>query len=128
MHIGAKMDPNHHHGAIVTTNLSIKGVSAQVAERLRARAERHHRSLQGELMAIVERAAAEDDPGLGAAQAAAPGPVVATSPAPVQRQGWRSIEDLVADQRERRLAAGHVPPPPGLPLAVDIIRAERDSR
>ena len=35
-------------------NLSIKGVSDDIAERLRARALRHHRSLQGELLAILE--------------------------------------------------------------------------
>ena len=111
----------------MSINLSIKGVSAQVAERLRARAERHHRSLQGELMAIVERAAAEEGPGLGPAQAAPLGPQV-TPPASVLRQGWRSIEDLVADQRESRSSAAHKPPPAGLPMAVDIIRADRDSR
>ena len=108
----------------MSINLSIKGVSEQVAERLRARAERHHRSLQGELMAIVERAAAEEGPELAATQAA---PQAAPS-AEVLRQGWRSIQDLVADQRERRSAAGHSPAPEGLPLAVDIIRADRDSR
>ena len=111
----------------MSVNLSIKGVSEQVAERLRARAERHHRSLQGELMAIVEQAAAEDGPGLGSAQAASLGSTVTTQ-AQVLRQGWRSIEDLVADQRERRNATGHLPPPAGLPLAVDIVRADRDSR
>ena len=111
----------------MSINLSIKGVSAQVAERLRARAERHHRSLQGELMAIVEHAAAEDGPGLGSAQAASLGSPD-TTPAQVLRQGWRSIEDLVADLRERRNATGHLPPPDGLPLAVDIVRADRDSR
>ena len=111
----------------MSVNLSIKGVSEQVAERLRARAERHHRSLQGELMAIVEHAAAEDGPGLGSAQAASLGSPV-TTPAQVLRQGWRSIEDLVADLRERRNATGHLPHPDGLPLAVDIVRADRDSR
>lgn len=35
-------------------NFSIKDVPDQIAEQLRARAARHHRSLQGELMAIVE--------------------------------------------------------------------------
>ena len=35
-------------------NLSIKGVSDDIAEQLRARALRHHRSLQGELVAILE--------------------------------------------------------------------------
>lgn len=38
-------------------NLSIKGVPEEVAQRLRERAQRHHRSLQGELMAIIEAAA-----------------------------------------------------------------------
>jgi plasmid stability protein len=37
-------------------NLSIKNTPDAVVERLRARAARHHRSLQGELLAIVEAA------------------------------------------------------------------------
>ncbi|HZZ87880.1 MAG TPA: Arc family DNA-binding protein [Caulobacteraceae bacterium] len=37
-------------------NLSIKNAPDHVVERLRRRAERHHRSLQGELMAIIEAA------------------------------------------------------------------------
>jgi plasmid stability protein len=37
--------------------LSIKNVPADVARRLRARAKRNHRSLQGELMSIVMMAA-----------------------------------------------------------------------
>jgi plasmid stability protein len=37
-------------------NLSIKTVPDDIADRLRRRAERHHRSLQGELMAILEEA------------------------------------------------------------------------
>ena len=41
----------------MNVNLSIKGVPAALAESLRARAERNHRSLQGELMAIIEAAA-----------------------------------------------------------------------
>lgn len=41
-------------------NLSIKNVPDALADTLRARAERNHRSLQGELMAILESAA--DDP------------------------------------------------------------------
>jgi plasmid stability protein len=39
--------------------LSIKNAPDHVVERLRERAARHHRSLQGELMAIVEAAAQE---------------------------------------------------------------------
>ncbi len=37
-------------------NLSIKNAPDDVVERLRARAASHHRSLQGELMAIIEAA------------------------------------------------------------------------
>ncbi len=40
-------------------NLSIKTVPDDVVHRLRARAERHHRSLQGELMVILEEAVRE---------------------------------------------------------------------
>jgi antitoxin FitA len=43
-------------------NLSIKNAPDQVVQRLRERAERHHRSLQGELMAIIEAAVREDRP------------------------------------------------------------------
>jgi plasmid stability protein len=37
-------------------NLSIKNVPDDVVQRLRERAARHHRSLQGELLAIIEEA------------------------------------------------------------------------
>ena len=43
-------------------NLSIKNAPDEVVQRLRERAERHHRSLQGELMSIIEEAAREDRP------------------------------------------------------------------
>ncbi len=43
-------------------NLSIKNAPDDVVRRLKARAERHHRSLQGELLAIVEAAVSEDRP------------------------------------------------------------------
>ncbi len=38
----------------MSVNLSIKRVPDELAERLRQRAERHHRSLQGELMAMLQ--------------------------------------------------------------------------
>jgi antitoxin FitA len=47
-------------------NLSIKNAPDDVVERLRQRAERHHRSLQGELLAIIEAAAREDQPATAA--------------------------------------------------------------
>ena len=37
-------------------NLSVKNVPDEIAEKLRNRAKRHHRSLQGELMVILEEA------------------------------------------------------------------------
>lgn len=40
-------------------SLSIKNVSDEVVERLRARAARNRRSLQGELLDLIERAADE---------------------------------------------------------------------
>jgi plasmid stability protein len=46
----------------MSVNLSIKNAPDHIVERLRKRAERHHRSLQGELMAIIEAAATEDRP------------------------------------------------------------------
>ena len=43
-------------------NLSIKNAPDHVVDRLRERATRNHRSLQGELMAIIEAAAADVPP------------------------------------------------------------------
>lgn len=40
-------------------NLSIKNVPDELAAQIRARAARNHRSLQGELMAILESVAQE---------------------------------------------------------------------
>ena len=40
-------------------NLSIKNAPDQLVQRLRERAERHHRSMQGELLAIIEAAVEE---------------------------------------------------------------------
>lgn len=44
----------------MAVNLSIKNVSDELAERLRRRAASSHRSLQGELLAILEEAASTD--------------------------------------------------------------------
>jgi len=41
-------------------NLSIKNVPDSVAKRLRARAAKNHRSLQGELVAILEESLRSD--------------------------------------------------------------------
>ena len=44
----------------MTVNLSIKNVPEEIAERLRHRAAARHRSLQGELLAILEEAVGGD--------------------------------------------------------------------
>ena len=96
-------------------SLSIKDVPEHLAEALRQRAASNHRSLQGELMAIIQ--AAVEPPATSAARAPA---------APSQhggRRGTRTIEELAAERRAR-----YPEPVRGGPLAVDIIRAERDSR
>lgn len=46
----------------MSVSLSIKDVPDDLAARLRERAARHHRSLQRELMALVEAAAADPSP------------------------------------------------------------------
>jgi plasmid stability protein len=42
---------------MATVTLSVKNVPSDLARRLRARAARHHRSLQGELLFILSEAA-----------------------------------------------------------------------
>ncbi len=101
-------------------NLSIKDVPDEIAERLRLRAARNHRSLQGELMCIVERAAGDT---------MADGTSFAPRTGGAGRswvQGWKSVEQLLAE----REAAGWQPDPrmAALPRGVDIIRADRDGR
>lgn len=52
-------------------NLSVKNAPDQLVERLKRRAERNHRSLQGELMAIIEDAVRPEGPIAVLAQARA---------------------------------------------------------
>jgi len=46
----------------MSVNLSIKNAPDDVVQRLRERAAKNHRSLQGELMAIIEEAAEQVEP------------------------------------------------------------------
>lgn len=100
----------------MSVNLSIKDVPDEVAERLRARAARNYRSLQGELMAIVEQASRGEEPAVPAGE-----PVTRFGPG--WQRGTKSIEQIAAEHR--RL---HPQPVRRGPLAVDIIREDRDSR
>lgn len=97
--------------------LSIKDVPELWAEALRQRAARHHRSLQGELMAIIEAAL--------------------VSAGTVAQESYREVavaqsKDVQigrdAEQVARALAAKYAEPVADVPLGVDIIRLERDSR
>lgn len=82
----------------MAVSLSIKRVPDEVAALLRERARRNHRSLQGELMAILERAAHE-----------------------LVRSQQRAmlLDQLIEHRRRAGLATGSE--------SVDIIRADRDS-
>ena len=44
----------------MSVNLSIKNVPDEIAEQLKRRAAKSHRSLQGELMSIIEEAVAKN--------------------------------------------------------------------
>ena len=126
-------------------NISVKDVPDAWADALRQRAARNHRSLQGELMAIIERAANEgplpaSEPDLlyvnPAAQVGATGEEAAQRKPwqgtvvgydrygrPIIKNGWKTTEQLVAEQRARGLK-----PFRGGPSSVDMIREDRDSR
>ena len=69
----------------MAVNLSIKNAPEGVVQRLRERAERHHRSLQGELLAIIEAAVQEDRP-------ATPAEILAE----VRRLGLRTPSEAAA--------------------------------
>ena len=92
-------------------NLSIKNVPEHVVEKLRHRAANHHRSLQGELMDMICQSIDED---AGETQ---------NSNEESGSSGWLSIEEIAAE-----LASPHRRSSRKVPLAVDIIRQDRDSR
>lgn len=109
-------------------NLSIKDVPESWAEALRQRAARNHRSLQGELMAIVEQALVS-----GAAPTAAteaPGErgrprIVGYDSAghPIVRVGWKTVAQVAADLKAK------FPNGVGQQVSsIDMIRQDRDSR
>jgi len=75
----------------VPVNLSIKNAPDDVVRRLRERAARHHRSLQGELMTILEEA-------VGPAQPLTPGEVLRK----VRQLGLSTPADAAAMVREDR--------------------------
>ena len=98
-------------------NLSIKDVPEPLAEALRQRASRNHRSLQGELMAIIEAAIADQSHYDAVRNATR---VVRGQPI---RRGWKTMDQVAAERAARGTRF-----PPGLPTGTEIIRQDRDSR
>jgi len=88
-------------------NLSIKNVPEDVVEKLRARAATNHRSLQGELMALVCSAVDESKHHV---------------PERLE-SGWKTVEQILTERKLERARPEHRGP-----MAVDIIRQERDAR
>jgi plasmid stability protein len=111
----------------MSVTFSIKGVPNDVAAKLRERAERHRRSLQGELLAIIEAAAQSAAAASEAASSHAPSSdhIVGFDRRghPIVRKGHRRIEEVAVELRARTPS-----PRTNLPLSVDILRELRDSR
>ena len=117
-------------------NLSIKDVPEAWAQALRERAARNHRSLQGELMALIQGAVVPE----ASANASANGSANGSAPAqagrrgtvvgldrfghPVIRQGWKAVEQIAAELKTKYPHG----PGPDLGSSIDMIREDRDSR
>jgi plasmid stability protein len=99
--------------------ISIKDVPDLWAEALRQRAARNHRSLQGELMALIEASLAGVPQATSAGSAT--GPVWRVS-ADALREG-RSVEQVA-----REMAKKYPQPVTNVPLGVAITRSDRDAR
>jgi len=92
-------------------NLSIKNVPAEVVASMRERAAANHRSLQGELLALVSQAAASTFS------------TVASEPSQGIRKGHKSIEQIASEHRlqiKRAVSKGQ--------RSTDLIRQYRDAR
>lgn len=101
-------------------NLSIKNVPDALAERLRARAHRNNRSLQRELMTIVELAVRDDAPAAVRPLSVGSQAALAVAPGQGLPPGRLSIEQIVERARQHF--------PRGTPSSVELIREERDRR
>lgn len=89
-------------------SFSVKNVPEEVAERLRVRAERNHRSLQGELMAILKAAACDEAPVLARVG---------------ENRGSRSVEDTLRSLRTLFPDSSQ-----GVASSASLIRLMRDGR
>lgn len=124
-------------------NLSIKDVPEAWAQALRQRAAHNHRSLQGELMALIQGAVAPEvsansstspvtESMTNALSASPPreagrrGTVVGMDRFghPIIRQGWKTVEQIAAELKAKYPHG----PGPNLGSSIDMIREDRDSR
>jgi plasmid stability protein len=109
-------------------NLSIKDVPPAWAEALRQRALQHHRSLQGELMAILEQALTNvsEEAKVPTEPPAQPVPRASRVDAhgrPVQRQGSKTLAQV-----RQELLARYPQAITAQASSVALIREARDSR
>ncbi|HNR83809.1 MAG TPA: Arc family DNA-binding protein [Ottowia sp.] len=109
------------------TTLTIKDVPEPLAQQLRQRAARNHRSLQGELMSIIEQAVQQgDQPGAGliGTRTLGGGTIVGMSAqGPIVRRGYKTIEQIYDELR-----AKYPEPIENQCDSVQLIREDRDSR
>lgn len=106
-------------------SLSIKDVPESLLVAIRQRAARHHRSLQGELMALLEAAAGAEPPfvvhpGHGPAAPSDWQSRLAALRAETTHRGDRDVDQLVAAMRRDH------PEPRKAPSSTEIIRQMRD--
>ncbi len=125
-------------------NLSIKDVPEAWAQALRQRAARNHRSLQGELMALIQRVVEPQSMPMQANTSLTTDALSQVQPRtelpesgrstvvgidrlgnPIRRQGWKTVEQIAAELRKNPHDAKLCRE---LPRGVDIIREERDAR
>lgn len=116
------------------TTLTIKDVPESLAGQLRQRAARNHRSLQGELMSIIEQAMQptadaplppQSVPPAAIGNRTADGGVIIgwTAHGPIVRKGWKTVEQIAAEWRTK-----YPEPVNSGPSSIDLIREDRDSR
>jgi plasmid stability protein len=104
-------------------NLSIKNVPAMVVASMRERASANHRSLQGELLALVSQAAAGTQAAASTQESVNKLATVASEPSQGIRKGHKSIEQIAAEHRQhskRPSSKGQ--------SSTELIRQDRDAR
>lgn len=91
-------------------NLSIKNVPADVIVGLRKRASANHRSLQGELLALLTQVVTNPDS------------VANAETVQRTRQGYKPIEQIAEEHRQTKKIPNH-----DGPHSTELIRQDRDA-